>query len=860
MNVRMPAIAAAAVVLASLSLSAVVQGNGWLFGGLGATIVVAAAGMGSRMPGLRFPVTASVVVLIGVVPLLFGPGWAALVTGLAIVAVTALSATGKRSPRGFAVVALYLAALLIYLNLAFAAGHSYGHLLPSHASMDYLGQLVRTAFASFRGSPPVPDTRAVSLVGTAGIGLVAILVDLLAVRMQRPAIAGLPLLVLFSVPVTSNLKSFGGLQVLTFAAGMAGYLTLLSTAGRQRLRMWGQLVTFKYVQPADEAGSGPDTKQLAASGRRVGLVAVCLAVIIPIVLPSVRPHDMFATAATGSGAAADGGGTSSDVNASAQLDPMLQVQQQLKEHKPQPVLTYTTSASGPGDEYLQVYVLNYNQRAGTWQPEVTAGSGFRYADGTKLPYAPQGQLASSQVSTIVTTVTLNKDQTSPDEGGFLPAPYAPVKLAISTPGWAEFPGSLMMYNSGVPLGGQRYTVTSNVPDPTVAQIENSQATTPTSILTQYGGYSGPDNSQLAAIAHQHTAGAATELQAALDLQRWFTSGSFRYSLKPDLPSSHWLLAFLTKDRRGYCQQFAWAFAVLARLVGIPSRIVVGYTGGTATSHNSWQVTTADAHAWPELYFPGEGWLRFEPTPQGPAGQGTAVAPPYASGSAAGGLPSAKSGNTTGATGSAGSPHQPTGPGLNRFQHGQSGGGALKLPTVSGSDLWLVILIPVLVLLLIGLPGVTRKLTRRRRWLAAAGDAAVAGAAWRELIDDLADFGVSRQPGETPRAMARRIRREADLNPAAAAALGRVVTAAERAQYARLAGPASGLPEDVLTVRRALAASVPARRRIRAWLFPTSTLKGAQHQLQRAGDMLTWLDTSVPALRRQLRGTEQRSTS
>jgi hypothetical protein len=859
MNLRMPAIAAMAVVLASLSLSAVVQGNGWLFGGLGAAIVVAAAGLASRMPGLRFPVTASIVVLIGVVPLLLGSRWAGLVAGLAIVAVTAASATGKRSLRGFAAVALYLAALLIYLNLAFAASHSYGHVLPSHASMDYLGQLVRTAFASFRGSPPVPDTKAVSLVGTAGIGLVAVLVDLLAVRMQRPALAGLPLLVLFSVPVTSNLKAFGGLQVLTFAAGMAGYLTLLSTAGRERLRMWGHLVTFKYVQAADEAGSGPDTKQLAASGRRVGLVAVCLAVIIPIVLPSVRPHDIFATASTGSVAAAGGGDTSdSNANASAQLDPMLQVQQQLKEHKPRPVLTYTTSAPAAADEYLQVYVLNYNQRAGTWQPEVTEGSSFRYADGTKLPYVPQGQLSSSQVSTIVTNVTLNKDQTAPGAAGFLPAPYAPVKLAISTPGWAELPGSLMVFNSGVPLGGLQYTVTSNVPDPTVAQIEDAQAGTPASILTAYGTYSGPDSTQLAAIAHQHTAGAATELQAALDLQAWFTSGSFRYSLKPDLPSAHWLLSFLTKDKRGYCQQFAWAFAILARLDGIPSRIVVGYTGGTATGHNSWQVTTADAHAWPELYFPGEGWLRFEPTPQGPAGQGTAVAPPYASGTASGGLPSAKSGSATGTSGSA-APGHPAGlPGLNRLTHGQSGG-ALKLPTVSGSDLWLVILIPVLALLLISSPALTRRLARRRRWLAAAGDAAVAAVAWRELIDDLADFGVSRPPGETPRAMARRIRREAGLDPAAAAALGRVVTAAERAQYARLAGPASGLREDVLTVRRALAASVPARRRIRAWLFPTSTLKGAQHLLQRAGDTLTWLDTSLPALRRQLTAAEHRST-
>jgi TgpA N-terminal domain/Transglutaminase-like superfamily/Domain of unknown function (DUF4129) len=858
MSLRMPVIAAMAVVLASLSLSAVVQGNGWLFGGLGAAIVVAAAGLAARMPGLRFPLSASVVVLIAVVPLLFWPGWAALIAGLVIVAVTAASATGKRSLRGLAVVALYLAALLIYLNLAFAASRSYGHVLPSHASMDYLGQLVRTAFASFRGSPPVPDTRAVSLVGTAGIGLVAVLVDLLAVRMQRPAIAGLPLLVLFSVPVTSNLKAFGGLQVLTFAAGMAGYLTLLSTAGRDRLRLWGQLVTFKYVQHADEAGSGPDTKQLAASGRRVGLVAVCLAVIIPIVLPSVRPHDIFATP-TGSGAADAGGSTGNDnSNANAQLDPMLQVQQQLTEHKPLPVLTYTTSASQPADEYLQVYVLNYNQRAGTWQPEVTEGSGFRYLQGTKLPYTPQGQLSGSQVDTVVTTVTLNKDQSAPGAAGFLPAPYAPVKLSIGTPGWAELPGSLMMFNSGVPLGGTRYTVTSNVPDPTVAQIENAQAGTPNSILTQYGGYSGPSTTQLAAIAHQHAAHATTELQAALDLQTWLSSRSFRYTLKPDLPRSHWLVAFLTKDKRGYCQQFAWAFAVLARLVGIPSRIVVGYTAGTSTSGNSWQVTTADAHAWPELYFPGEGWLRFEPTPRGPAGQGTAVAPPYASGSA-GSLAAAKSGSATGAAGSAGSGHNSAVPGLNRLNHLQPGG-ALKLPTVGDSDLWLVILIPVLALLLISAPAVTRRLMRRRRWLAAAGDRAVAGAAWRELIDDLADFGVRRQPGETPRAMARRIRREADLDPAAAEALGRIVTAAERAQYARLAGPASGLPEDVLAVRRALAASVPVRQRIRAWLFPTSTLKDAQRLLQRAGDALTWLDTSVPALRRQLRSAAQRSTS
>jgi len=92
-----------------------------------------------------------------------------------------------------------------------------------------------------------------------------------------------------------------------------------------------------------------------------------------------------------------------------------------------------------------------------------------------------------------------------------------------------------------------------------------------------------------------------------------------------------LINFLTKSKKGYCQQFAFAMAVLARLEGIPARVVVGYTQGSFIGNNSWQVKTSDAHAWPELFFPGAGWLRFEPTPPNSAGlpgQATASAPPY----------------------------------------------------------------------------------------------------------------------------------------------------------------------------------------------------------------------------------------
>ena len=153
--------------------------------------------------------------------------------------------------------ACYLAFLLLYLNLAFAHSSSFGFLIPSHSSLSELGRLWHGAFASFKYAPPVADPEPVSLVAAAGIGAVAIAVDILAVRLRRPAVAGLPLLLLFSVPVASNLKVFGVPQIIIFALSVTGYLALLAADGRDRLRMWGRLVTFRHVQSPDETGSGP---------------------------------------------------------------------------------------------------------------------------------------------------------------------------------------------------------------------------------------------------------------------------------------------------------------------------------------------------------------------------------------------------------------------------------------------------------------------------------------------------------------------------------------------------------------------------------------------------------------------------
>jgi transglutaminase-like putative cysteine protease len=839
MNLRISVTAAVAVLLASLSLNAVLQGNGWLGAGVGAVVVVAAAGVATRMSVLATAVTATCVVLIGVIPLLSASTWVLRGTGLTIVALTAASATGWRVLRGFSMLACYLAALFVYLNLVFAHAESFARIIPTAQSAAALGRMVPVAFASFNYSPPVPDTRQASLVAAGGIGLIAIIVDILAVRLRRPAVAGLPLLVLFSVPVASNLKTFGVLQSVTFAAALAGFLALLSADGRMRLRMWGRLVTFRYVQPADEAGAGPDTKELAASGRRVGLAAVCLAVIIPAILPAVHAHAVFGTTDNGKPRGVGAG-----------LDWFIGVQHDLSEN-PQPVLSYTTNAPDPAQQYFQVYSLNYSTSRNEWLAQFPPGVvGSRPILSTALPYKVAGQVPATPTRIVTTTVRVAPDQGPPT--AYLPVPYPPVKLAISGTGWQEDQGSLMILSPVQGLSDLQYTVTSREPNETPASIANSNGqSVPVNIQTQYGSYSGPDERRLLAIMQKHTQGAVTQLQAAIDLQNWLESSAFTYTLKPDLPRSHWLVKFLTADHRGYCQQFAWAFAVLARLYGIPSRIVIGYTGGTRGAHGMWQVTTADAHAWPELYFAGQGWLRFEPTPHGAGNQATATVPGYAnapstgSGSSPSGGASQK-GSITNGTGNSKKPP------LSRVTHQQPGSGAAAAPSQAGR--WLAIGIPVLVVLLLAWPALIRQGTRRRRWLTAADDAARAHAAWRELTDDLADLGMPVAPGETTRAVASRITNEARLEGPPVLALSRIATAEERARYARLAQPGDGLAGDVGAVRRAAAASVSRGRRLRAVLLPASTLSAARRVLERVGNVLSWIDSSWPALRRQVRQT------
>src|SRR5215472_1066677 len=257
-NRRMTLTVALACALASTVLYPLFTGVGWWYAGLGAIITVAAFGALSRLRALP------------------------------VVVCLAISVLG----------------LLLYLNLVFEARHSWALFIPTPGSLSRLWDLAGTGMTEAkRYAPPAPELSGLVLLAAGGIGITAVMTDLIAVRLRSTALAGLPLLVLFTVPITMNAQHENVGTAIVFCLGTAGYLAMLSADGRERIRVFGRLVSLwrsgslydaagrRSLAPTDggvhpgmsadgetspayrstEREPGPDTRALAAAGRRVGL-------------------------------------------------------------------------------------------------------------------------------------------------------------------------------------------------------------------------------------------------------------------------------------------------------------------------------------------------------------------------------------------------------------------------------------------------------------------------------------------------------------------------------------------------------------------------------------------------------------
>jgi Transglutaminase-like superfamily len=261
--------------------------------------------------------------------------------------------------------------------------------------------------------------------------------------------------------------------------------------------------------------------------------------------------------------------------------------------------------------------------------------------------------------------------------------------------------------------------------------------------------------------------------------------------------------------------------VMLRLAGVPSRVVIGYTHRSADADGRFPVTSYDAHAWVEAYFPAAGWIPFDPTPLGGADAPRASVLLWAPHP---GQTVAPSENTT-------APRISLSGGPNAAQ-GASANRSLTANTSSGPGwvVWLVVALAVLIAIAALLPAAVRVKRRRARLRSArAGPDPL----WAELADTAVDLGYVWSPVRSPRQVEGWLRHEGVTGADAEGALHSLAVAVERSRYAPpgRAVTATDLVADLREVEASLRARRGRRDRVRARILPASVswLRRALHR-------------------------------
>ncbi|WP_436787285.1 transglutaminaseTgpA domain-containing protein [Yinghuangia sp. YIM S10712] len=657
-------------------------------------------------------------------------------------------------------------------------------------------------------APPVPSTDGIGAILVTVVAGVAVMVDVIAVTYAQAAPAGLPLLALYSVPAA---LAESGLGWTVFLLSGLAYITLLLAEGRERLLRWGRPL-------APPGANGPRPRPWGRGGGRIGLATLAVAVAIPAVIPMTANRLVDDDTSGGS-------------DRITTINPVVNLQNELNRPENVDLLTYVTDADDPMGMYLRIAALD-NFDGNSWQPSEQALTEVS----RPLP-TPQGLTSDIRREVVNTTVSVEKNYRQ----GSLPLPYAASRVSVPGNWRYSHEGRLVLGDDGQTVSGLDYTVESLDINPTDEQLRAANAVAPDMDGYRYVPQSLREAFQ--PIVDEKTAGAGSMFDKAVMLQNWFTSSEFTYDTKVPKGNGASALEDFMQHKTGYCEQFASAMAVMARMVGIPSRVAVGFVPGEPIGNNTYQVGSHDAHAWPELYFVGTGWVRFEPTPARGTSPGyTETVPmPVVTSQAPTAAPTESSAAPTPAQSQACAGEACVSP--TPSEAAAAGGG--------GGDSWLSgVLIGVgvtaLAALVLAGPMLVRQRVRRRRLAALSRDFAVDSGgrdpgdavlgAWQEVLDTARDVGIRAQESETPRQLTARLLDTVNAAPAGDAqqdahaaaareALPRVALAAEQVMYAPEAPQRTiGLAEDVRVVRAALLASVSGGTRFRAAVLPASAFR------------------------------------
>ncbi|QYX80737.1 transglutaminase TgpA family protein [Streptomyces akebiae] len=766
---------------------------------------------------------------------------------------------------------------LMMLTLVFARERAVAGIVPGPEAFQYFARLLQTGAEDVgRYAIPAPLTDGIRLMIIGGVLVIGLLVDALAVTFRSAAPAGLPLLALYSVAAGLS----DGAAWLWFVLASAGYLLLLLTESRDRLSQWGRVFAGAPQGPRAESANGAVAP--VRTGRRIGAVALGIALVVPLGLPSLDGGLLDGTGA-GIGGGSGGGGTIAAVN------PVVQLRGSLNVDEDRQVLSYRTNTDDVQEMYLRIVSLD-DFNGTSWTPTERSITGVPDDFGT-----PTGLASDVKRSSIETRIVASEDY----EQNWLPMPYPVTGVDIDGDWRYEPVGRTLVGDHGQDTKGAQYKVESLIVEPTAEQLASAPEPPP-SLRREYTKVPASLPPVVAQTALEVTEGAKNNYERAVKLQDWFAfSGEFTYDTEVRSGTGARAIARFLQDKEGFCVHFSFAMASMARTLGIPARVAVGFTPGTPQTNGTMSVGLRDAHAWPELYFEGVGWTRFEPTPN--RGSTPEYTVPEDTGT--GGLPEVPRPSTSASTAPSAEPSASESCTPQEAKLGACGSeSAAALP---GSDdgersfwglvffsPWTLLILPgALLALAIPLlpmlwrlrvrsvrlgshqggvpkgtqaqePAVAREVThegagapgspeepgRATSYGRTEAAAAHALAAWQEVADTAWDYGIAPDESQTPRKAAARIVRLGELEPTAADAVHRVAAAVEQVLFAPRPQIPAGLARDAHQVEIGLKAHAGRRTRLRALLLPRSTVRVAWALAARWADTRDELLSRLPAPR------------
>lgn len=724
--------------------------------------------------------------------------WPIIVVAAAV-SLLGMALRAMRCP-GWLIPAVQFLALVVTLALIY---------LPHTLSIDELVQSVQAliedgAHTIQTSAPPAPASIGLQVIVAFAVTGFGLITDICAATLRSPVLAGVPLLGVFLISAANTAV---GLNPVYFIAVAALWLAMVAVQHAQDLQqgVTGQPLA---VQPT------PGDSALAGHGRTARLIAVPV-ILLAAVLPSVIPHapaHFFADGlarGTGDGPVSIGFSTNLDLSAD------------LNSNNTSPVLTFTTADLTPPP--LRV-VTSTKYADGSWSADDPSGPATIGADGANLSVPAADSLRRQS------TVSTMQVKDSVLGSGLLAAPFP----ASS----ADLDGSTWLYVEATgqirPLrAASRYQVSYLVPTAQARPSGTNQLPTD----ERRPALAVDARSRSLVLERLEPLRADTQWQTAKNIQNYLrASGGFTYSLTlaatgrgSDGQPLDALSNFLV-TKQGYCTQFATAMVMMARASGIPARLAVGFLPGSPTSvDNQRSVLQSDAHAWPELWFPGMGWTRFEPTPGVRATDTPAYTQQDTTTVTRSGQPSERESSSAAASASSSSTATTqTDPAAAAAGSGFNWGPWLRLFG------WLAA-----VLLIGGAGAVVLPLLARRGREAARErerDTERVEAEWQHLVWDLSDLGAETPPADSPRLLERHYRNSLVLTSQGQRALHEAVRTLEQARYAdpdRTDGQLD-LGEHADQIVRDARRSASATAKLRATLWPRSAFHAIASALPRRG--------------------------